>query len=163
MCIHNERPLNNGRNSLIIQEYKRLAELYTDTVYRVALNGCKNTYDADDVVQETFIKLLKYKKKFESDEHAKSWLIRVTINECNRLWNTSWRKRVTLTDEQKDIPVFEKEEQSELYEYVMKLSPKNRQVIYLYYFEEFSVREIANIQKYQRQPFKPDCSAHDRN
>ena len=46
-----------------IQEYKRLTDLYIDTVYRVALNGCKNKYDADDIVQETFIKLLKCKKK----------------------------------------------------------------------------------------------------
>ena len=54
-----------------IQEYKRLTDLYIDTVYRVALNGCKNKYDADDIVQETFIKLLKCKKKFESDEHGR--------------------------------------------------------------------------------------------
>ena len=55
-----------------IQEYKRLTNLYIDMVYRVALNGCKNKYDADDIVQETFLKLLKCKKKFESDEHATS-------------------------------------------------------------------------------------------
>ena len=71
-----------------IQEYKRLTDLYIDTVYRVALNGCKNKYDADDMVQETFIKLLKCKKTFTNDEHARNWLIRVTINECNSLWNS---------------------------------------------------------------------------
>lgn len=128
-----------------IQEYKRLALEYTDTVYRVALNGCKNKYDAEDVVQETFIKLLKCKKKFESDEHVRNWLIRVAINECNSLWNTSWRKKVTLTNEKCDEPVFQMDEHSELYELVMQLSPKNRQVIYLYYFEDFSVKEVAEI------------------
>lgn len=130
-----------------IQEYKRLTDLYIDTVYRVALNGCKNKYDADDIVQETFIKLLKCKKKFESDEHARNWLIRVTINECNSLWNSSWHKKVTLTDEQKEEPVFNNSEQSELYELVMQMTPKYKQVIYLYYFEEFSVKEVVDILK----------------
>lgn len=129
------------------REYKRLANMYTDTVYRVALNGCKNKYDAEDVVQETFIRLLKYRKSFESDEHVRNWLIRVAINECNSLWNTSWRKRVTLTDEQKEELFFDNNEQSELYELVMQLTPKYRQVIYLYYYEEFSVKEVADILK----------------
>ena len=130
-----------------IQEYKRLTNLYIDMVYRVALNGCKNKYDADDIVQETFLKLLKYKKQFESDEHARNWLIRVTVNECNSMWNSSWRKKVILTDKQEDKPVFSTREQSELYELVMQMSPKYRQVIYLYYFEGFSVREVASILK----------------
>lgn len=130
-----------------IQEYKRLTDLYIDTVYRVALNGCKNKYDADDIVQETFIKLLKCKKTFTNDEHARNWLIRVTINECNSLWNSSWHKKVIFTDEQNDEPVFTTSEKSELYELVMKMTPKYRQVIYLYYFEEFSVKEVADILK----------------
>lgn len=127
------------------QEYMRLTDLYIDTVYRIALNACKNKYDADDIVQETFIKLLKYKKNFESDEHARNWLIRVAINECNNMWNSSWHKKVTLTDEQKNEPVFSTNEKSELYELVMEMAPKYRQVVYLYYYEEFSVKEVANI------------------
>lgn len=130
-----------------IQEYKRLTNLYIDMVYRVALNGCKNKYDADDIVQETFLKLLKCKKQFESDEHVRNWLLRVTVNECNSMWNSSWRKKVILTDEQEDKPVFSTPEQSELYELVMQMSPKYRQVIYLYYFEGFSAREVASILK----------------
>ena len=130
-----------------IQEYKRLTNLYIDMVYRVALNGCKNKYDADDIVQETFLKLLKCKKKFESDEHARNWLLRVAVNECNSMWNSSWHKKVVLKDEQDEKMVFETQEQSDLYELVMQMSPKYRQVIYLYYFEEFSVREVASILK----------------
>ena len=130
-----------------IQEYKRLTNLYIDMVYRVALNGCKNKYDADDIVQETFLKLLKCKKKFESDEHVRNWLLRVAVNECNSMWNSSWHKKVVLKDEQDEKMVFETQEQSDLYELVMQMSPKYRQVIYLYYFEEFSVREVASILK----------------
>lgn len=130
-----------------IQEYKRLTNLYIDMVYRVALNGCKNKYDADDIVQETFLKLLKCKKQFESDEHVRNWLLRVAVNECNSMWNSSWHKKVVLKDEQDEKVVFETQEQSDLYELVMQMSPKYRQVIYLYYFEEFSVREVASILK----------------
>ena len=130
-----------------IQEYKRLTNLYIDMVYRVALNGCKNKYDADDIVQETFLKLLKCKKQFESDEHVRNWLLRVAVNECNSMWNSSWHKKVVLKDEQDEKMVFETQEQSDLYELVMQMSPKYRQVIYLYYFEEFSVREVASIWK----------------
>ncbi|MCI7323378.1 MAG: hypothetical protein MR508_08800 [Lachnospiraceae bacterium] len=65
------------------KEYKRLADQYIDMVYRVALNGCKNKYDADDVVQNTFIKLLKCKKQFDNDEHVRNWLIRVAVNMRN--------------------------------------------------------------------------------
>ena len=130
-----------------IQEYKRLTNLYIDMVYRVALNGCKNKYDADDIVQETFLKLLKCKKQFESDEHVRNWLLRVAVNECNSMWNSSWHKKVVLKDEQYEKMVFETQEQSDLYDLVMQMSPKYRQVIYLYYFEEFSVREVASILK----------------
>ena len=63
------------------------------------------------------------------------------------MWNSSWRKKVILTDEQEDKPVFPTPEQGELYELVMQMSPKYRQVIYLYYFEGFSVREVASILK----------------
>ena len=129
------------------KEYKRLADQYIDMVYRVALNGCKNKYDADDVVQNTFIKLLKCKKQFDTDEHVRNWPIRVAVNECNSLWNSSWRKKVTSLDEREDEPTFTTPEKSELYDLVMKLPPKYRQVVYLYYYEEFSVKEVAEMVK----------------
>lgn len=129
------------------KEYKRLADQYIDMVYRVALNGCKNKYDADDVVQNTFIKLLKCKKQFDTDEHVRNWPIRVAVNECNSLWNSSWRKKVTSLDEREDEPAFTTPEKSELYDLVMKLPPKYRQVVYLYYYEEFSVKEVAEMVK----------------
>ena len=128
------------------KEYQRLADQYIDMVYRVALNGCKNKYDADDVVQNTFIKLLKCKKQFEDDEHVRNWLLRVAVNECNSIWNSSWRKKVvSLEESREEEPAFSTSEKSELYDLVMKLSPKYRQVVYLYYYEEFSVKEVAEV------------------
>lgn len=133
------------------EEYLKIAERYIDMVYRVALNGCKNTYDADDVVQNTFMKLLKCKKGFESDEHIKNWLIRVAVNECSRIWSSSWRKRNVALDDSYDgayiEPAFAREEQERLYDKLMELPPRYRQPLYLYYYEELSVREIAAILK----------------
>ena len=64
-------------------EYQRLATLYLDTIYRVALNGCNNHADAEDVVQNTFLKLLRAENEFTDDDHVRKWLLRVAINECN--------------------------------------------------------------------------------
>ena len=129
------------------KEYQRLVNLYLDMVYRIALNGCKNTYDADDVVQDTFMKLLKCRKTFDSDEHIRNWLIRVTINECKRFWISPWETRIVPWDENVEEPVVWEPEQSALYDKVMELTPKYRETIYLYYFEDFSVKEIADILK----------------
>ena len=129
------------------KEYQRLVNLYLDMVYRVALNGCKNTYDADDVVQDTFLKLLKCRKPFDSDEHIRNWLIRVTINECKRFWSSPWKTRIVPLDENIEEPFIWEPEQSALYDKVMELTPKYRETVYLYYFEDFSIKEIADILK----------------
>ena len=129
------------------KEYQRLVNLYLDMVYRVALNGCKNTYDADDVVQDTFLKLLKCRKPFDSDEHIRNWLIRVTINECKRFWTSPWKTRIVPLDENIEEPFIWEPEQSALYDKVMELTPKYRETVYLYYFEDISVKEIADILK----------------
>ena len=63
------------------EEFAGYAKRYGDTVYRVALNCCKNPYDAEDVVQNTFMKLLEYQQTFQDDEHIRKWLIRVAVNE----------------------------------------------------------------------------------
>lgn len=105
-------------------EYKRLATLYLDTIYRVALNGCKNHADAEDVVQNTFLKLLNNHNDFTDDDHARKWLIRVAINECNTLWRSPWKKHVTSLDESSVEPAFSTPEKSQLYYAVMELPVK---------------------------------------
>ena len=126
-------------------EYERLTSLYLDSIYRVALNGCRNYADAEDVVQNTFLKLWNRKEDFESDEHARKWLIRVAINDCNSLWRSSWKRRTTYLDELSQEPVFSTPEKSCLYSAIMELPAKYRQIIYLYYFEDYSVKEVAQI------------------
>ncbi len=129
------------------KEYERLVTLYLDCIYRIALNGCKNDMDAEDVVQNTFMKLLEKEECFADDEQAKFWLIRVAMNECKSLWRTSWKRKVTSMEDLSAEPAFVMPERSELYYAVRELPVKYRQVVHLYYFEDYSVREIAGIMK----------------
>ena len=129
------------------KEYERLVTLYLDCIYRIALNGCKNDMDAEDVVQNTFMKLLEKEECFADDEQAKFWLIRVAMNECKSLWRTSWKRKVTSMEDLSEEPAFVMPERSELYYAVRELPVKYRQVVHLYYFEDYSVREIAGIMK----------------
>ena len=128
-------------------EYRRLAMLYLDTIYRVAINGCKSHADAEDVVQNTFLKLLKTEEAFADDDHARKWLIRVAVNECNTLWRSPWKKHITSLEELSAEPAFTSPEKSSLYHAVMNLPVKYRQVVHLYYYEGYSIREIAGLLK----------------
>lgn len=63
---------------------------------------CKNKQNAEDVVQNTFLKLYTTDKPFESDEHLKNWLIKVTINNCKHIFMTPWKNKTVLLDEYKE-------------------------------------------------------------
>ena len=127
------------------QEYERLVKLHIDSVYRVALNGCQNPHDAEDIVQSTFMKLLERKDSFNDDDHARRWLIRVCVNECKNLWRSPWRSRTTSLEGIFQEPIFSSPEKSELYYAVNELPAKYRTLVYLYYFEGYTVKEIAAI------------------
>lgn len=129
------------------QEVTRLAEMYLDDVYRIALVSCKSSADAEDVVQNTFLKLLGRLTKFNSDEHAKRWLFRVAINEANMLWRK--KKRANEVQEEENQAFYEEldTEEGELLSAINTLPEQYRQIIYLYYYEEYNSNEIAEILK----------------
>ena len=129
------------------KEYERLVNLYLGSIYRVALNGCTCSSDAEDVVQNTFIKLWEREDVFPDDEYARKWLIRVAVNECKSLWRTAWKRKTTYLEEAEREPVFSTPEKSDLYYAVRELPVKYRQMVHLYYFEEYSVKEIARLMK----------------
>lgn len=129
------------------KEYERLVNLYLSSIYRVALNGCTYSTDAEDVVQNTFIKLWERKDAFPDDDYARKWLIRVAVNECKSLWRTAWHRKTTYLEEAELEPVFSTSEKSDLYYAVRELPVKYRQIVHLYYFEDYSVKEIAGLMK----------------
>lgn len=136
------------------KEYEKVVTKYMDTVYRIAISHTKDALDADDVVQQTFVKLLTKNVNFTDEEHLKRWLIRVCINECNSLFSSFWRKNVNLFEhnsEEENVtnqsyePSFTLQEDSDLYEAVKMLPAKCRIVVYLFYYEGYSTKEIAEI------------------
>ncbi|MBR1931151.1 MAG: sigma-70 family RNA polymerase sigma factor [Lachnospiraceae bacterium] len=119
-------------------------------VYRMAYSLLKDRYDAEDIHQEVFMNYLKRRPRFESDEHAKAWFLRVTINACKNVLKTAWRKRVVSLGET-DLDRLEVSEEGagealdDIAAMVKRLPQKYRIVIHLFYYEELSVLEIAEI------------------
>jgi len=111
-------------------------------VYRLALSRTRHIETAEDIFQEVFMKLSKKLPDFKSQEHEKAWLIRVTIN-CSKNWlSSSWNsKNVTLEENVH----FEIQERNDIYFEVMNLPQKERTIIYLFYYEQLHLAEIAKL------------------
>jgi len=127
---------------------QKVIEKYSPMVYRLAYSLVKSRADADDIHQEVFLKYMKYRPRFESEEHEKAWFIRVTTNQCRNWWKTAWRKRIVSLSEYKEEDVtqdFSVEKNEDIIEIVKLLPQKYRVVIHLFYYEELSVEEISNI------------------
>lgn len=124
---------------LFCQHYEK----YKNTVYSVIFNYVQNTEDTADLLQEVFIKLFATEDDFQSEEHMKAWLIRVSINLCkNHLRSIKTRKIVPLEE---DIPFFDQREDDDLLKVVFTLPEKYRIPIHLFYYESYSIKEIGNI------------------
>ena len=120
-----------------------LVEAYGQNLYTIAFNICRNSHDAEDVVQDTFLAYLTAKKEFETQEHIRAWLIRVAINKAKNKTRTFWHGHtVALEDYMAEAPAAEA---SDLLEAVMQLPEKYRIVIHLFYYEDYSVKEISEI------------------
>lgn len=127
-------------------EFEQAVERYADMVFRLALSYLKNRADAEDVMQETLLKLYAQSRKvpFASEEHQRFWVVRVAVNECKKLLRSPWRRRTGSLEELEQEAAFDTPVQSELFRQVMALPPKYRAAIYLYYYENYSVREVAD-------------------
>ena len=123
------------------------ADKYKNMVFRVALNYLENRFDAEDAVQEVMLRLYTSGKEFESEDHLKNWLLRVTVNNCKNNLRMPWRRKNVSLNELNGAMVFTQEEDSELFQTVMSMPEKYRTVLYLFYFEELSVKEISAILK----------------
>lgn len=122
-----------------------LMEKYKDHLFAVAFNICKNAADADDVVQDTFLQYHITDKQFENEQHIRAWLIRVTINKAKNINMSFWRRAGIPLEDYMETLTFETPEAEDLFEEVMKLPEKYRIVIHLFYYEDYSIREIAQI------------------
>ena len=127
-------------------EFTHAVERYQDMVYRVALHALGSPQDADDAVQEVFLRLYTARKPFKGEEHLRRWLLRVTVNWCRDVLRSPWRRRTAPLDGQLPAePEFEAPEQEALYRAVLSLPERYRLVLGLFYYEELSVKEIAGL------------------
>lgn len=126
-------------------ETEILMEKYKDHLFAVAFNICKNAADADDVVQDTFLQYHITDKQFENEQHIRAWLIRVAINKAKNINMSLWRLSKIPLEDYMETLTFETPEAENLFEEVMKLPEKYRIVIHLFYYEDYSIREIAQI------------------
>lgn len=126
-------------------DFTSVVQMHIDTVFRIALNYTKIPADAEDITQDVFEKLLKEKKPFQSDEHLRSWLIRVTVNECKKWFRSPLRRTMSFDEYASWLPATEP--QKDVLKAVMALPRKYRLPIYLHYYEGYSAQEIADILK----------------
>ena len=128
-------------------------ELYSPMVYRLAYSLVKSRADADDIHQEVFVKYIKNVPCFVNAEHERAWFIRVTTNLCKNWWKSAWKRKITFLSEyeEEDRETFLsqsfQEESHDIIEVVRSLPQKYRVVIHLFYYEQFSIEEIAGILK----------------
>ena len=127
------------------QEATGAVELYADTVRRLCMIYLKNYADTEDAFQNVFLKYLLSSADFESEEHEKAWIIRVTVNECKDTLKSFFRRRSVPLEEIKELPSDMPTESREVIEAVMRLPQKYKDVIYLYYYEGYSAPEIGKI------------------
>lgn len=113
---------------------------YANMVYRLALARTKSKSDADDVLGEVFLRLMKNQHKITGDEHCKAWLIRATVNCSNSFLSSAWRGNTLPLDETLS---FNDKHESDVYFATIALPTKYRTVIHLFYYEELSVSEIS--------------------
>lgn len=127
------------------QEVNRVIDRYADTVRRLCLIHLKNYSDTEDIFQTVFLKYVLSSDTFENEEHEKAWFIRVTLNACKDLLKSFFRSRTVPLEELTEQAAELTEDNSEVLEAVLELPAKYRDVIYLYFYEEYTAAEIGQI------------------
>lgn len=112
-----------------------------DTVYRIAYIRTNNKYDAEDIMQDVFLRFVKKQPIFDSSEHEKAWFIRTTINRTNSFFTSAWRRNTVPLDD--SLPFSEKEKEDSMLDIVLSLPKDIATAIHLHYYENMSVHDIA--------------------
>lgn len=120
-------------------------EKYADRVFAAAFSVCRDQADAEDVVQDTYIRYQARKRDFENEEHIRAWLLRVAINRARDVISSFWRRNRVTWEAYMDELEFQEPEDHQLFDAVMRLPDRYRTVVHLFYYEDYSVRQIAEL------------------
>lgn len=134
--------------------YEEAVKYYANDITRICIIQLKNIEDAKDCFQNVFLKLYLSEKNFNDKEHLKAWLFRVAYNECSDFKRSFWKRKVELgyQEDKQENNQYQKlfscsEECQDIIELLQKLPKKYRDILYLYYYEEYNTTEIADILK----------------
>lgn len=127
------------------EEVNRAVDLYGDTVRRICMIHLKNKADTEDIFQNVFLKYVLRTAPFDSPEHEKAWIIRVTANACKDLLRSFFRSRTVSLDVLIETPREMPEDHSDILEAVLALPEKYKDPIYLHYYEGYTAEEIGRI------------------
>lgn len=154
-----------------LKNKERIKEIYNrqvDRVYRTAMVFMKNNHDAEDIVQSVFLTMIEKNIEFDSPEHEKAWFIVTTRNRCKDILKSYWRKSVDLTDEDaqgRDIADSESNEDSSVtaLEVLMSLPEMQREIVFLHYYEGYSVKEVAEMMELSESKVRSGIASAKRS
>lgn len=144
-------------------DFERVFKRNNKRLFLIALSFTANQYDAEDILQNSFMKLLKAKTEFKDDEHIDKWLTSVTVNESKNLLKSAFRKKSADFDDYVATCSFESEKSEDLFNAVMSLPKKLRTVIHLFYYEDMPIKEIADMLNIKQSAVKTRlCRAREQ-
>ena len=123
-------------------ELGQVMDRYGTMVYRLAFSQLRNGTDADDIYQEVFLRYYRKRPEFESEEHRRAWLLRVTVNTAKSYVTSAWFRHTVALEE---CAVYQEPEEEQLSEALQMLKPGDRMLLHLFYYEDCSVREMAQL------------------
>lgn len=126
-------------------KFNECVRTQSQRLYLIALSFTKNQADAEDILQNVYLKLWNRKKEFNSDEHMAKWLTKVCINESKDLLRLHFRKRNVPLEEAINLSNIDNTQDIDLIKAVMSLPKNQRTVIHLFYFEDLQINEIAKL------------------
>ncbi|WP_024860686.1 RNA polymerase sigma factor [Ruminococcus flavefaciens] len=122
---------------------REAVERYGDMLYRICLLTLRNSADAEDAVQETFIKYIQKSPEFNDGDHEKAWLITVATNKCRDMLR--YRSRHQTESEELLLTYAIEKEESGILDALMELSEKYKTPLMLFYIDGYKIDEIADI------------------
>lgn len=115
---------------------------YSSTVYRIAYSMTSDKADSDDIYQNVFLRYIRKKPRFNDENHEKAWFIKVTLNCTKSFLTQAWNKRTEALSEDMQ---YQEDEKADLDFAIKQLPPNCRTILYLYYYEGYSTKEIADM------------------
>ena len=130
-----------------------IVNAYSKMVWRLALSRTRREDAAEEVYQETFLRLFEKERKFDSEEHRKAWILRTALICCKRYMSAAFAKETLSLEEVSDIMILPEEEKGVL-QTLLRLPAKYRLPLQLYYVEGLTAEECASVLKIRPVTFR---------